>query len=45
MVGFGKYDQMIKKKMEKWLNQTLSTSLMVIFHSLFKEELLQPKRN
>ena len=27
--------------MEKWINQTLKTGLVVIFHSLFKEKLLQ----
>ena len=27
----------------KWINQTLTTGLVVIFRSLFKEELLQTK--
>ena len=29
--------------MEKWINQTLTTDLLVILRSLFKEELLQTK--
>ena len=28
------------KLMEKWINQTLTTCLVVIFRSLFEEELL-----
>ena len=38
MVDFRK-SKMIKKKSEKWINQTLTMGLEVIFHSLFKEEL------
>ena len=37
MVDFGESDKMIKKL----INQTLTTSLVVIFRSLFKEELLR----
>ena len=40
MVNFGKSDKMIKK-VEKWINQTLVKGLVVIFRSVFKEELLQ----
>ena len=29
--------------MEKWINQTFTTGLVVIFLSLFREELLQTK--
>ena len=42
MVDFGESDKMIKK-VEKWINQTLTTGLEVIFHSLLKEELFQTK--
>ena len=31
MIDFGKSDKMIK--MEKWINQTLTTGLVVIFRS------------
>ena len=40
MVDFGESDEMIKIK---WINQTLTTGLTVIFCYLFKEELLQTK--
>ena len=44
MVDLAESDKMIKKKkMEKWINQTPKTSLVVIFRSLFKEKLLQTK--
>ena len=41
MVDFGGSDKMIKKK--KWINQTLTMGLVVIFCSLLTEELCQTK--
>ena len=37
MVDFGKSDKMIKL-VEKWTNQTLTTSLVVVFHSSLNKE-------
>ena len=36
MIDFGKSVKMIR--VEKWINQTLTTDLVVIFCSLFKED-------
>ena len=40
MVAFSESETMIKQE-EKWINQTLTAGLAVIFRSLFNEELLQ----
>ena len=42
MIDFGEFDKMIKIS-EKWINQTLTTGLVVIFCSLFTVELFQTK--
>ena len=44
MVDFVESENMIKIS-RNWINQTHTTGLVVIFHSLFKEELIQNKKN